>query len=160
DYIHARDLERPIGLGRIWRIVHDTTKLERKPAMSKAPPAELVQALSHPNGWWRDTAQQLLVQRHEMAVAPQLKQLAGKGTDWKVRLHALWTLDGLDAIGAEDVQQALADKSPYVRAAGIRLAERWFGEPGSPLPATVLKLVDDPNWVVRRQFGATVGELP
>ena len=26
DYIKARDLEQPVNLGRIWRIVHDTTK--------------------------------------------------------------------------------------------------------------------------------------
>ncbi len=30
---------------------------------SKASPAELVATLSHPNGWWRDTAQRLLVER-------------------------------------------------------------------------------------------------
>ena len=29
-------------------------------------PAELVHALSHPNGWWRDTAQRLLVERGEI----------------------------------------------------------------------------------------------
>jgi mono/diheme cytochrome c family protein len=160
DYIHARDLERPVGLGRIWRIVHDTTKPERTPSLSKATPAELVQALSHPNGWWRDTAQQLLVQRHESSVAPQLKQLAARTPDWKVKLHALWTLDGLDAIGRDEVQQALTDKSPYVRAAGVRLAERWFNDPDPAMRPAVLKLMDDQNWAVRRQLGASIGEFP
>jgi mono/diheme cytochrome c family protein/glucose/arabinose dehydrogenase len=160
DYIQKRDLVKPTGHGRIWRILHDTTKPEKKPALSKASPAELVQALSHPNGWWRDTAQQILVQRHEMSVAPQLKQLAVKAADWKAKLHALWTLDGLDAIEPEQVQPALADKSPEVRAAAVRLAERWFATQGSALPGAVLKLMDDPSWTVRRQLAATIGELP
>ena len=34
-----------------------------KPALSKETPAGLVPYLAHPIGWWRDTAQQLLVQR-------------------------------------------------------------------------------------------------
>ena len=63
DYIKARDLEKPVHLGRIWRIVHSTTKRDRMPALSKAPAAELVKTLSHPNGWWRDTAQRLMVER-------------------------------------------------------------------------------------------------
>ena len=116
--------------------------------------------LSHPNGWWRDTAQQLLVQRGDKSVAPQLKQLAGQTADWRVKLHAMWTLDGLDAIEPDVVQKALADKSADVRAAAIRLSERWLNEPNSPLAAAILKLASDPSWTVRRQLAATVGELP
>ena len=154
DYIKARDLEQPVKLGRIWRIVHETTKPERKPALSKATPAELVQALSHPNGWWRDTAQRLLVERGETSVAPQLKQLATQSPDWRTRLHALWTLDGLDAIEPAQVMPALKDKSADVRASAIRLAERWPAE----LPR-VLDLMKDPSWTVRRQLAATIGAL-
>ena len=65
------------SLGRIWRIVHDTTKRDRTPALSKAPPAELVQTLSHPNGWWRDTAQQLLVQRGDASVGAAAEAAGG-----------------------------------------------------------------------------------
>jgi mono/diheme cytochrome c family protein len=47
-----------------------------------------------------------------------------------------------------------------VRAAAIRLSERWIAQPNHALAPLVLKLVDDPNWAVRRQLAATVGELP
>jgi mono/diheme cytochrome c family protein/glucose/arabinose dehydrogenase len=160
DYINARDLVKPVNLGRIWRIVHDTTKRDQPPALSKAPAPTLVKTLSHPNGWWRDKAQQLLVERGDATMAPQLKQLATQSTDWRARLHALWTLDGLDAIAVDDVQRALTDKSADVRAAGIRLSERWIGQPNHALAPLVLKLVDDSSWTVRRQLAATVGELP
>ncbi len=158
DYIKTRDLEQPIRLGRIWRIVHDTTRRDRKPALSTAPPAELVTLLSHPNGWWRDTAQQLLVQRGDRAVVPQLKQLASAAPDWRTRLHALWTLSGLDAMEPGVAEPALADKSPYVRASALRLCEPYLGTPS--IAAAALKLADDPTWTVRRQLGATIGELP
>jgi mono/diheme cytochrome c family protein/glucose/arabinose dehydrogenase len=159
DYIRARDLEKPVNLGRIWRLVHDTTKRDRKPALSKASPVELVRTLSHPNGWWRDTAQQLLVQRGDTSAVPALTQLAAATTDWRTRLHALWTLDGLDSLEADLVRRALADKAPEVRAAAIRLSERWFSEPGHSLNAAILTLIDDPSWTVRRQLAATIGEL-
>jgi mono/diheme cytochrome c family protein len=160
DYIKAHDLERPVNLGRIWRIVHETTKREQKPALSKASSADLVKTLSHANGWWRDTAQRLLVERGDKAAAPQLRQLAQQTTDWRVKLHALWTLDGLGEIQVEQVQRALGDKSPDVRAAAVRLSERWLAQSNQPLVDAVLKLADDPTWTVRRQVAATIGELP
>ena len=160
DYIKTRELERPVKHGRLWRIVHETTRPAPRPRLSSASPAELVQALSHRNGWWRDTAQQLLVQRGDTSVVPKLKQLAAQSSDWRVRLHALWTLDGLDAIEPAEVQRALADKSADVRASGLRLSERWLHEPNHPLGAAVLALMGDSSWTVRRQLAATIGELP
>jgi mono/diheme cytochrome c family protein/glucose/arabinose dehydrogenase len=160
DYIKTHHIELPVGLGRIYRVVHDTTKGVPAPALSKAAPAELVKALSHPNGWWRDTAQRLLVERAETSVVPALKQLAGRAPDYRTRLHALWTLDGLDAIDVAAVQLALADKSADVRASAVRLSERWLGTPNHPLQAIVIKKLDDPNWMVRRQVSASLGELP
>jgi mono/diheme cytochrome c family protein len=158
DYIKARDLDKPTHLGRIWRIVHDTTRRDRKPSLSTAAPAALVTYLSHPNGWWRDTAQQLLVQRGDKSVVPALKQLASTAPDWRARLQALWTLDGLGAMDPAIVEPALADKSPYVRASALRLSEPYLAAPA--VAAAVLKLADDPTWTVRRQLGATIGELP
>ena len=160
DYIKAADLQQPIGHGRIWRIVHDTTRRDRAPALSKATTAQLVQTLSHPNGWWRDTAQRLIVERYAKEATPLLTKLLGQTPDWRVKLHALWTLDGLDALDAPSVQKSLGDKSADVRAAAIRLSERWLREGNAPLTAGVLKLMDDPSWTVRRQLGASLGELP
>ena len=160
DYIAKHQLELPVGNGRIWRVVHDTTRRDKKPALSNETPANLVTLLSHPNGWWRDTAQQLLVQRGDKSVVPALKQLAGNAPDPRTRLHALWTLDGLDAIDEDTVAQALKHVSPDVRASAIRLSERWIGTPDDRLQAAVLQQIDHPNWTVRRQLAATLGTLP
>jgi mono/diheme cytochrome c family protein len=75
-------------------------------------------------------------------------------------LHALWTLDGLDAIDSSQVARALADKSPEVRASAIRLSERWLANPDDRLRTMVVKSIDDVSWTVRRQLSASIGELP
>jgi mono/diheme cytochrome c family protein/glucose/arabinose dehydrogenase len=160
DYIKSRELELPVRRGRIWRIAHESMRPGPAPRLSSANAAQLVRTLAHPNGWWRDTAQQLLVQRGDKSVVPQLAQLAAQASDWRTRLHALWTLDGLDAIESAQVARALADRSPDVRASAIRLADRWLANADDPLGITVLKLMDDPSWTVRRQLAASIGELP
>ena len=160
DQIVARKLEQPIGMGRIYRVVHDTTRRDTSRLPPDATPAGLVAMLSHPNGWRRDTAQRLLVERRATSVAPALTKLAESAPDWRARLHALWTLDGIDAIEPATVTRALEDQSRDVRAAAIRLAERWLGRPNHPIQAAVLKRLQDADWSVRRQLAASLGALP
>jgi mono/diheme cytochrome c family protein/glucose/arabinose dehydrogenase len=161
DYIKAHDMELPVGKGRIWRVVYGNAPARRPaaPALSKATPQQLVQTLSNPKGWWRDTAQRLLVERGDVNVGPALKTLAATAPDWRARLHALWTLDGLDVIEVTSVQKALTDVHPDVRASGVRLSERWLGK-DQTLRSAVIKLLDDKSWNVRRQVAASIGEMP
>src|SRR6185436_7145689 len=72
DHIVKTRLETPTGLGRIYRVVHETTRRDPKRVLSTVSPAELVETLSHPNGWWRDTAQRLLVERGAISAVPAL----------------------------------------------------------------------------------------
>ena len=78
DQILSRHLEQPIGrrphLPR--RARHDASATSA-PALSTGDAAALVEVLSHPNGWWRDTAQHLLVQRHDVSAVEPLRKLAG-----------------------------------------------------------------------------------
>jgi hypothetical protein len=87
-------------------------------------PAQWVQHLSHPNGWWRDTAQKLLVLRRDRSVVPALEKLAaGESADPRPRLHALWTLEGLGALDDRLILRALKSSDAQLRMAGLRLAE-------------------------------------
>jgi mono/diheme cytochrome c family protein/glucose/arabinose dehydrogenase len=160
DHILSRKLDAPVGMGRIYRVLHETTKRDTMNPFANATPAQLVEALSHPNGWRRDTAQRLLVERNAKSVVPALVKLAESATDPRAKLHALWTLDGLDAIEPAMVTKALEDPSPDVRTSAIRLAERWLGTPNHPVAAAVLKLNADPHWSVREQLAASLGVLP
>jgi mono/diheme cytochrome c family protein len=160
DQILARTLDRPTGLGRIYRVVHETSvpdPLRLEPAVSSA---RLVALLSHPNGWWRDTSQRMLVERRDRSVVSALADLAGTAPDARARLHALWTLDGIDAVEPAIVTRALGDASEHVRAAGIRIAERALATGDASIRAAVLARLDDPSWTVRRQLAASLGAMP
>jgi mono/diheme cytochrome c family protein/glucose/arabinose dehydrogenase len=165
DYILKKKLEQPTGMGRIYRVMHDTTRRGDAPALSTAAPLQLVETLSHPNGWWRDTAQRLLVERYaqvraDKAVIPALVGLAEDAKDPRTRLHALWTLDGLDRIERATVVKALGDPSRDVRASAIRIAERWLATPDDPMQPVVMKRLDDEDWLVWEQLAASLGTLP
>jgi mono/diheme cytochrome c family protein len=160
DHILSRKLDTPVGLGRIYRVMHDTTKRDTMNPFANATPMQLVEALSHTNGWRRDTAQRLLVERNAKSVVPALVKLADSANDPRAKLHALWTLDGLDAIEPATVTRALADPSPDVRSSAVRIAERWLGTPNHPAATAVLALAEDPHWSVREQLAASLGVLP
>ena len=160
DQILARKLDQPIGLGRIYRVVHESTQRDTAAPFASATPEQLVEALSHPNGWRRDTAQRLLVERGLTSVAPALVRLAQSAADPRTRLHALWTLDGLDRLDPPLVTKALNDSARDVRSSAIRLAERWLAQPDHPIAAEVLKRLEDSDWSVRAQLAASLGVLP
>ncbi len=149
--IEDRKLETPISLGRIYRIVPEGSK----PAMTKLPKdtAGLVDALNHANGWVRDTAQRVLVERGDSASVAALKELALHGKTPQTRLQALWTLDGIKALAPELVVAALRDKHEKVRAAAVRLADRTL------LPE-LLKLVKDSSAEVRIQLAFVLSPQP
>ncbi len=160
DHIMSRKLDQPTGLGRIYRVVHETTRLDSAAPFASATTAQLVEALSHPNGWRRDTAQRLLVERYARAAVPALTRLTASAPDYRTRLHALWTLDGIDSLEPAIVTKALTDSSRDVRVSAIRLAERWLATPNHPIQAEVLKRLDDTDWSVREQLAASLGMLP
>ena len=116
--------DKYVGHGRIYRLVADGVEPGPKPHMLHETPAQLVEHLSHANGWWRDTAQKLIVLKGDHSVVPALRELALHGRSALGRLHALWTMDGLDASDRTVVVAAMGDADERVRVAAIRIAER------------------------------------
>ncbi len=155
-----RGLDHPTGLGRIYRIVHESRRAgNRKPGLARASSAALVKRLKHPRGWWRDTAQRLLVERGDRSVVPALKKLVRRGPTDVSRIHALWTLEGLESLDRATTLAALADPDSKVRAAAIRLLEPWLKSEGSDeVLSQLLKVVSDSRPDVRLQLALTLGE--
>ena len=144
--------------GRIYRIVSATTRPGAKapaPRLGSATDDDLVQALAHTNSWWRRTAQRLLVSKGRRDAVPALERLAQTRPTALGRLHALWTLEGLDRLPAALVRQALTDPDAGIRENAIILAERSLKDPATI--DALLGLVDDPDPRVRFQLLATLG---
>ena len=119
-------LQKNIGRGRIWRLVHEDHERGKLPNMLDQKSAKLVEHLAHPNGWWRSEAQKLLILRQAHDIAPRLKKMAKQHDNHLARFHAIWTLEGLGDLTPDLVQAALEDDNPHVRRAAIRASERLF----------------------------------
>jgi putative membrane-bound dehydrogenase-like protein len=152
------DLTRGKDRGRIWRIVPEkhTTKAIR-PRLSKAPTAELVALLAHPEPWWRTTAQRLLLERQDRAALAPLGKLVRKSDSAQARLHAAWLLENLGGLTEEILLALLRDAHPRVREQGVLLSESRLARV-PPLRAAVMELARDKDARVRYQVALSLGE--
>ncbi|MBL9084417.1 MAG: hypothetical protein JNK76_21630, partial [Planctomycetales bacterium] len=67
------DLESGRDRGRIYRLAPPGFVAPKaKPNLGQATTAELVKALEHPDGWWRDTAHRLIFERQDKATVEPL----------------------------------------------------------------------------------------
>jgi putative membrane-bound dehydrogenase-like protein len=157
DWQKRLDLRAGADKGRIYRVYPVGAKPRAIPRLDRLDTAGLVAALDSPNGWQRDTAQQMLLWRNDRAAVPLLEKLAGECRRPLGRLHALCTLDGLKALTPELLRKALADSHPGVRRHAIRLCEGHLAK-APELGSALLKLVDDADAQVRMQLAYTLGE--
>ena len=141
-------------LGRIYRVLHESSKPWPQPNLLQASTAELVDNLRHPNQWWRMESQRLLMDRGDSAAVEPLMSLARKTDSAVTRIHALWSLDGLKALDNQLVLAALSDPEPALRRHAIRIVENRL--PDAALQKELLRLVDDPDPHVRFQLALTV----
>ena len=130
-YLRARinqyGLDKVHSHGRIWRVTHDGIERDKtQPRMLNETPAQLVAHLTHPNGWWRDTAQQLLVLKQDKSVVPALQGMARSSPNVLARFHALWTLEGLGALDTSLVREQMEDANPRMRIQGFRASETLY----------------------------------
>jgi mono/diheme cytochrome c family protein/glucose/arabinose dehydrogenase len=130
-YLRAKitqyQLDKVVGHGRVWRLSFDGIPRSRtQPRMLSETPAQLVAHLSHANGWWRDTAQQLLVLKQDKSVVPALQRLTRTSKSMLARFHALWTLEGLGALDAALARELLADPEPRLRIQALRASETLY----------------------------------
>ena len=136
--------------GRIWRIGRaDSAATVPAPRMSEATTAELVATLNHPNGWHRDTAQRLLIERADPAAIAQLHSALSKANSPQGQLHAAWTLQGLGKLNSDDVRQLLRSDHPQVRRHGVRLAAMLGGADHKKINPLLCTLSSDPDKAVR-----------
>ena len=118
-----RKLVKPINRGRIWRIVPKDWKPSKSTTLSNASNEDLIGMLSNESGWHRDIAQRLLVERKDKSVRKALEQLALNGKNHVARFHALWTLEGLNALDPIVLFALLDDENSLISSTAVRLLE-------------------------------------
>jgi mono/diheme cytochrome c family protein len=178
--IDQYQLDKIVRHGRIWRLSYEgMPRRTEQPRMNDETAAQLVAHLSHTNGWWRDTAQQWLILKQDKSVVPALQQLArgiappsrpeaasaspavasGEGGNQLARIHALWTLDGLQATDATLIRQLLKDNDAQIRLQAIRASETLYKAGDRSVADDVKALVRDADVDVVMQALMTLNHL-
>jgi len=162
--VKEKGYDKFVGRGRIYRIVHEDMEPGEKPELLSKTSSELIQYLGHPNGWWRNTAQKLIVLKADKEVVPDLIDMVEGNESWLARklnsnkdfaierLHALWTLEGLDAIDKSLLRNAFTDKDPRVRVGAIRISERYLRQYDSEIFEALKTLSGDSDPEVLQQL--------
>ena len=154
---HSPDLYKGDDRGRIYRISPETAlALPGKIQLGQATAEQLVQHLASPNIWWRRTAQRLLVDRGSADAPALLTRLLETSRSPVARLHALWTLDGLNRLEPRHIERALDDPEAGVRENAILLAERRLRDQRG-IVEKLLKMESDPDGRVQFQLLLTLG---
>jgi mono/diheme cytochrome c family protein len=185
SYLRAKieqyQLDKVAAHGRIWRLRYDgrpavtatdtnigqtaIPAIQPKfaaPKMYSETPAQLVAHFAHPNGWWRDMAQRLLVLKQDKSVVPALQQMARSSDSLLARFHALWTLEGLGALDATLVREGMKDKNPRMRVQAIRASETLYKAGDKSLADDYRGLTKDADQdvVIQAMLTANLFKLP
>ena len=160
------DLESGYDRGRIWRLLPPgMPRVPAPPDLGAATTVQLVESLNSPHGAIRDTAQRLLVERQDLSVAERLHELIAStlpshpnpqpGISSLARLHAAWTLRGLNSLTAKDVLGLLYDPDGRVQQQGIILSESV----GDDACLARIDAICDGSSKLRWQWALTLGQF-
>jgi mono/diheme cytochrome c family protein/glucose/arabinose dehydrogenase len=148
--IEQYQLDKVVGLGRVWRLTHsDFKRDETKPRMYEKTSSELVSDLSHPNGWWRDMAQQVLVQRQDKSVTPALLNVVRTSEKIEPKFHALWAMEGIGTLDATLVRELMKDKNPRMRIMAMWVSESLYKSGDLSFAGEYMRLMDDSDVEVK-----------
>jgi hypothetical protein len=160
EHIAHRNLESNPRMGRVYRVKYKGNPLGASPQLLGKSAVGLAPFLAHDNGWWRDTAQQLIIDSGDLAAVPALNAMAGNPTRPLGQIHALWTLEGLGAVNADAIANALGSDDPHVLEMAIRLTEVLAPAEAESMLPRLTELTNRPELVVRRQLAASLGSVP
>ncbi|MCS5490072.1 DUF7133 domain-containing protein [Algoriphagus limi] len=138
-----RKLDHPGHMGRIWRIVPKRTSFRSPEKLGGLPVEELIPYLEHSDGWYRDMAQRLLVESGQKNLASQLENFISSQAKTDLgKIHALWTLEGLQVLNPEFLLEVLEKADYAVKTHVLRLLEP-FAEKNFEIASTLAEVIQN-----------------
>jgi mono/diheme cytochrome c family protein len=126
--IGAKKLDTLLSAGRILRVKYKNKKLETIPDLLNSSTSDWVELLKNKNGWVRDRAQQLLIFKQDKSVVTQLQKLASESKNEITAIHALHTLDGLNALSFDFLREIAASGESMLAAHALVLLKQFNEE--------------------------------
>ncbi len=121
------DLEAGKDQGRIYRIVPKGGLPKVDVDFSRDDLEGAVEALGHPNRWWRSTAQRLLVEWEEQKTIQQVLKVMNAG-DARAKAHGLWTLNALGDLNSQDIKSCLLVGEHGLTSQALYISELFLKE--------------------------------
>jgi putative membrane-bound dehydrogenase-like protein len=153
DLKEDMDFYRGDDMGRIYRIIPEGYSENSEVIFpGELSSQQLIPLLEHPHGWWRLTAQRLLVERGDTSVLDQVVKLFSQSESPLTRLHALFVTEALGGMSSSLSVKAMQDAHPQLRIRGLQFAEAY-----PELIDYVIRLMEDPDIKVRFQAALSIG---
>ncbi len=102
-HIQEKKLDTIMGMGRILKIKRKNDGASAS-ELIRFEKNNLVSLLAHPNGWVRDHAQHKIIYQKHVDKIPELVAMAKENNNPIAQVHALWALEGLEALSFEDLK--------------------------------------------------------
>ncbi|WP_246858749.1 c-type cytochrome [Chitinophaga sp. XS-30] len=136
--IGMRSLSQPLNCGRIYRVLPEGVK-GPQPVQLTADPGKLLAQLDDRNGWVRDKAQQMLVDGRYRQIIPALRARLQQ-TDRPLGLiHAMWTLEGLQALTINDIIALLQLPDENIRTQALAALPSLLNTSNSAIAVPLLE---------------------
>ncbi|MEQ6120621.1 PVC-type heme-binding CxxCH protein [Reichenbachiella sp. MALMAid0571] len=113
QHLADKQLDTIKTMGRVLKVTSNDKPLNAIPDFENASGAELVELLHSTNGWIRDRAQQLLITNSDNSIQEQLINLIRETKSFKTQIHALYTLDGLNLLSFELLNEVILTKTNH-----------------------------------------------
>lgn len=146
--------------GRVYRIEPSSGAQASVYDLATLSSQELVDWLTHENGWLADRARVELAARRDKSVADRLQHMALQTDDARQSLAGIWGLNATTGLDDDTTVQLLQHPQPYSRYWAVRLA----GDRRAVSPQVAAALLDlaqrEASPVVLAQLAATAKRLP
>lgn len=121
-------LDTLVDYGRILKITNQDAVPTKNLDFDDLSASELVKLLSHKNGWIRDRAQHYLIFKDKNEAVTALKELAKNDQQPLAQVHALYALQGLEALSFDLLQEVAQNSGSEVISHAIVLMEGFVSE--------------------------------
>ena len=158
------DLEGGDTRGRIYRILGPNGRRLKVASLADLSTSQLVEQLNSTNGWNRETAHRLLLERRDPAALPPLQQIVTTSKSAVGRMHSLWLLSLLSPNNSPETIESLAaglsDRDSRVRRQAAVAAEAALRtDAETPLLDAMLKRCgEEDDAIVQFQLALSLGE--
>ena len=163
EYILGKKLDKGVHFGRIYRVTDSANMLEKITNLANLPSVQLVEHLTHPNSWHRDTAKRLLIEQQDKSILNELNEIALTVSQDYHQINALWTLEGLNAL-SEPLLSLLISKasaSNKLKAQVIELSTQLPKKQQLLFVETLIKqnMAQTSSYELAMSLAATLGQF-